>query len=141
MVASTGRTFNSKKSGLCADAVTAASTIDKTHGVPNSTTSNGQHLKSLGTILAPGAIYQADPTTLVNTPIASACYACHDTKTAAAHMINNGGTLGSPRSTVATSVAGVNTVAIGSAPAVTEQCLVCHGTGAMADIKVVHMNF
>jgi len=90
---------------------------------------------------AVGATVEADPTTLVNSPIASACYACHDTKTAAAHMINNGGTLGSPRSTVATSVAGVNTVAIGSAPAVTEQCLVCHGTGAMADIKVVHMNF
>ena len=68
----------------------------------------------------------ADPTTLVNSPIASACFGCHDSSTAMAHMKGNGGALYEARSTALSKV---------------EQCLICHGTGKVADIKAMHMNF
>jgi len=84
--------------------------------------------------VAAGATYEPEGTTLVNSPITSACYACHDSAPARAHMIGNGGYLNTPRSKVTTSVAGVNTVAIVQS----EQCLVCHGSGRTADIKTVH---
>ena len=64
-------------------------------------------------------------TTLVSSPIASACFACHDTTTAKSHMVSNGGQLYVARSTVTPAASG-------------EACLVCHGTGKVADIKVVH---
>jgi OmcA/MtrC family decaheme c-type cytochrome len=81
-----------------------------------------------------GATLEPDPQTLVNSPITSACYACHDSAPAKAHMLGNGGWLNTPRSTVTTAVAGVSTVAIVQS----EQCLVCHGAGRTADIKAVH---
>jgi OmcA/MtrC family decaheme c-type cytochrome len=68
----------------------------------------------------------ADPTTLVNSPIASACFGCHDSSTAKAHMQGNGGAIYEPRSTAMAKV---------------EQCLICHGTGKVADIKAMHLNF
>ena len=80
---------------------------------------------------------EADPGTLVNSPIASACYACHDSSLARAHMVSNGGSLNVARTSVTTSVAGANTVPIVQ----NEQCLLCHGTGKIADIKAVHLNF
>jgi OmcA/MtrC family decaheme c-type cytochrome len=72
-------------------------------------------------------------TTLVNSPITSACSACHDGTTAVAHMQNNGGSFYQPRVNPTTS-ASVFTTNV-------EQCLLCHGTGKVADIKAVHMNF
>ena len=84
-----------------------------------------------------GGTLEADPTTLVNSPIASACYACHDAPDARKHMISNGAWLNQPRASIGTYAAGVATVA----PVNQEQCLVCHGSGALADIKAVHMNF
>ena len=80
---------------------------------------------------------EADGGTLVNSPITSACYACHDTVTARAHMVGNGGSLNVARSTVTTSVAGVNTVPIVQ----NEQCLICHGNGKVADIRAMHMTW
>ncbi len=63
--------------------------------------------------------------TLVSSPIASACFSCHDTADAVSHMQNNGGSLYAPRS---------------SALAANEQCLVCHAAGKVADTKVVHFS-
>ncbi|MGC2061638.1 MAG: OmcA/MtrC family decaheme c-type cytochrome [Thermodesulfovibrionales bacterium] len=60
---------------------------------------------------------------LVNSPLSSPCFGCHDSSVAVAHMRTNGGQLYVPRRNY---VAG------------TEQCLVCHGSGKVADIKVVH---
>ena len=64
-------------------------------------------------------------TTLIHSPIAAACFGCHAGTTAQAHMRTNGGSIYAPRAT---------------ALATTEACLVCHGTGKVADIKAVHMN-
>jgi OmcA/MtrC family decaheme c-type cytochrome len=70
-----------------------------------------------------GAITDAAPTTLVTSPVATACFACHDSTLAQAHMEANGGSIYAARS---------------SALATTETCLVCHGNGRIADIKVMH---
>lgn len=61
-------------------------------------------------------------TDLVNTPIASACYYCHDTTLAVAHMEQNGGRIKKARSSVDS----------------TEACAICHAPGKSADVKVVH---
>ena len=89
------------------------------------------------TPIAVGGTLEPEPTTLVNSPISSACYACHDTTTARAHMVGNGGYLNVARSTVTTAVAGVTTVPIVQ----NEQCLICHGNGKTADIRAVHMTW
>jgi OmcA/MtrC family decaheme c-type cytochrome len=60
---------------------------------------------------------------LVTSPITAVCSTCHDGAPAVAHMENNGGSFYDPRSAVLTR---------------TEQCLVCHGNGKVADIAVVH---
>jgi OmcA/MtrC family decaheme c-type cytochrome len=73
---------------------------------------------------ASGEIVPADGATLVNSPIASACFSCHDTGSAKAHMVTNGGAIYETRST---------------ALAKTETCLVCHGAGKVADVKAVHL--
>jgi OmcA/MtrC family decaheme c-type cytochrome len=70
-----------------------------------------------------GVTTEAAPTTLVTSPIATTCFACHDSDQARAHMVTNGGSVYAPR---------------GSALPVIEQCMVCHGPGRIADIKVVH---
>ena len=74
---------------------------------------------------ATGVVTEAAATTLVNSPIASACFSCHTTTTAKAHMQANGGSIYAPRST---------------ALATQETCLVCHGPGRVAAIKDVHAN-
>ena len=66
---------------------------------------------------------EAAPTTLVTSPVATTCFACHDTDVARAHMTSNGGSIYAQRST---------------ALAVVEQCMVCHGPGRIADIKTMH---
>jgi OmcA/MtrC family decaheme c-type cytochrome len=69
-----------------------------------------------------GVATQAAATTLVSSPISAACYSCHDDKTARTHMELNGGILYKDRSNVGK----------------VETCLICHGKGTIADIKVVH---
>jgi len=69
------------------------------------------------------ATTEAAPTTLVNSPIATQCFACHDTTQARAHMEANGASIYLARST-----------ALGR----TETCMVCHDSGRIADIKVMH---
>jgi OmcA/MtrC family decaheme c-type cytochrome len=65
----------------------------------------------------------AATTTLVTSPTTAACFACHDSNLAQAHMKANGGSIYAARATALAS---------------TEQCLVCHGPGRIADIKAVH---
>lgn len=72
---------------------------------------------------ATGVTTAAAATTLVNSPIATACFACHDDKVTTSHMQANGASIYTPRST-----------ALGQV----EQCMVCHGPGSIADIAVVH---
>ncbi len=60
---------------------------------------------------------------LVTSPITAVCSTCHDTATATSHMEANGGSFYDPRSVAVTR---------------TEQCLVCHGNGKVADIGAVH---
>jgi OmcA/MtrC family decaheme c-type cytochrome len=73
--------------------------------------------------IAAGAWRDADETTLVSSPIAAACFACHDTSAAQGHMVSNGGALNEPRSTALKKQEG---------------CLVCHGAGKDYDAAVVH---
>ncbi len=72
---------------------------------------------------ATGAATQAAGTTLVTSPTATVCFACHDTADAKAHMMLNGGSIYSSRT------AGLATI---------ETCLVCHGNGKLGDISAVH---
>lgn len=64
-------------------------------------------------------------TDVVITPIAAACFSCHDGPAAVAHMQQNGGAVRWERSDV-----------LSIAP--TETCGVCHGNGKIADVSVVH---
>ena len=73
----------------------------------------------------PQGIFDAEDSTLVNSPIAAACFACHDSTVDVAHMRANGGSIYATRAT---------------ALATTEQCLICHRSGAIADIKAAHPN-
>jgi OmcA/MtrC family decaheme c-type cytochrome len=70
-----------------------------------------------------GVATQAAPTTLVSSPTAAACFSCHDSGQARAHMTANGGAIYEARSTALLKQ---------------EQCLVCHASGRIADIKAVH---
>jgi OmcA/MtrC family decaheme c-type cytochrome len=71
-----------------------------------------------------GVPTDAAASTLVTSPIATQCFACHDSDVARAHMQSIGGaSIYTPRST---------------ALATTETCMVCHATGRIADIKVMH---
>ena len=72
---------------------------------------------------ATGVPTDAAGTTLVNSPVATACFACHDSVLARTHMEVNNGSIYVPRS-----------VALGAQ----ETCMVCHATGRIADIKVMH---
>ena len=72
---------------------------------------------------ATGAITEAAATTLVTSPITAACFACHDNTQSVAHMRGNGGSIYATRS-----------AALGTL----ETCMVCHDTGRIADIKVMH---
>jgi OmcA/MtrC family decaheme c-type cytochrome len=68
---------------------------------------------------------QAATTTLIVTPIASACSACHDTPAAIDHMQTNGAGFWDSRSATA-------------AKQQREQCLICHGPNRIASISLVH---
>ncbi|MBI5482006.1 MAG: OmcA/MtrC family decaheme c-type cytochrome [Deltaproteobacteria bacterium] len=66
---------------------------------------------------------EADSTTLVKSPIVSACSACHDTPLALSHMDMNGGSFYETRAAAAGKI---------------EQCMLCHGPGKVAAIADVH---
>jgi len=74
-----------------------------------------------------GGTFEAEGATLVTSPIATACLACHDKQTAPFnaidHMQREGASIYAPRST---------------ALATSEQCMLCHGAGKIAAIKDMH---
>jgi OmcA/MtrC family decaheme c-type cytochrome len=72
-----------------------------------------------------GATTNADPTTLVTSPFVAACVSCHDSPIAIDHMQTNGGAFYSPRSAAFTQPQ-------------QEQCVLCHGPGAVASISTLH---
>ncbi len=72
---------------------------------------------------ATGLPTDAAATTLVTSPIATACFACHDSNDAVTHFRVNGGSIYAQRS-----------VALAS----NETCLVCHGPGRIASIAASH---
>ena len=59
-------------------------------------------------------------------PTASACSACHNDPTTSAHIQQNGGSFY------------ITEALIGTTPATTETCGICHGAGAVADVAVEH---
>ena len=73
---------------------------------------------------ATGATTPGAATTLVTSPTVAVCSACHDTPDTITHFKVNQGAFYDPRS-----------AAVG---ATNETCLVCHGTGRVADIAVMH---
>ena len=116
-----GNVFSYAPAGAAAAAYTLA---DGTAG--SWTLPDGTKVASLTAILnTTGATRPNDPAALVSSPISSACFACHDTTAAKSHMVGNGGKIYAPLATV-------------TPAASSEACLVCHGTGKVADIKVVH---
>ena len=68
---------------------------------------------------------EAQGRTLVTSPIAAACVACHDTPSAVDHMQTNGASIWEPRSTALTKPQ-------------KEECLICHGPNRIANIALVH---
>ncbi|MCW5657562.1 MAG: OmcA/MtrC family decaheme c-type cytochrome [Burkholderiaceae bacterium] len=71
-----------------------------------------------------GVVTEAAGTTLVMSPTVSVCSACHNTADAITHFKINGAAYYQARSSAIT---GTN-----------ETCLICHGTGRIADIAVMH---
>jgi OmcA/MtrC family decaheme c-type cytochrome len=66
----------------------------------------------------------SQPDNLVSSPIAAACFSCHDTAKAQTHIVDIGnGSLYQPRATALLRK---------------ETCLSCHGAGKVADAQVVH---
>jgi OmcA/MtrC family decaheme c-type cytochrome len=72
-------------------------------------------------VKADGTSSEPAPSTLVVTPITSACSSCHDSDMAVAHMEQNGGTFYGRRDATET-----------------ETCLLCHGPGKVAAIAEMH---
>jgi OmcA/MtrC family decaheme c-type cytochrome len=73
-------------------------------------------------------------TTLVNSPTVTVCSACHDSADAISHFKINGGAFYAVRGAAASASA----PASGALAETNETCLVCHGTGRIADIRVMH---
>jgi OmcA/MtrC family decaheme c-type cytochrome len=97
-------------------------------------------------------ITQPSATSLVTSPITASCAGCHDAPQMISHMTTNGGFFNVPRSNfpppTAAQIAAAGANAAVQYPAGTvvlptnsEQCLVCHSAGGVADIRNVHMNF
>ena len=75
---------------------------------------------------SPAAVMTADVagTNLVSSPIAAACFSCHDNATALTHMSNDGGG----------SIYATRAVAMTKS----ERCLDCHAAGKASPIKLKH---
>jgi OmcA/MtrC family decaheme c-type cytochrome len=88
---------------------------------------DGDDFAAVGT--ARGSVPNA--TDWVSTPTASTCYMCHDSATALAHIRQNGGviSIANPDEASFTQRQSVITV---------ESCAVCHSSGKIADLNVVH---
>jgi len=118
-------------------------TTDAKGDMTNSATTNPTGIASIGlspwvTTLGKGQVdYRTD--NLVSSPIASACFSCHDSSLAVQHMQSNGGTLLGLFSSVSSAA---TRPAVGAISTMTftksEQCTLCHASGKVADIKAMH---
>jgi OmcA/MtrC family decaheme c-type cytochrome len=105
--------------------------------VPKITTAAGGNNGNALTIAPAGGVtVPADNATLVESPITSACFACHDSKLAQTHMKANGGVIYGPRLDPAGKYS--NTTSGSLVFTSQETCLVCHGMGRDQDAAVVH---
>jgi OmcA/MtrC family decaheme c-type cytochrome len=102
--------------------------------IPQGST-QGKYIKSDGTAVLPalvttpnGMTVEADPETLVESPMTSACFACHDSGNAKNHMKLNGGVIYGRRGDSVVNGRLENK----------ESCLICHGKGRDYDSAVVH---
>jgi OmcA/MtrC family decaheme c-type cytochrome len=100
--------------------------------LPSVTPASGSATSAVVVTNPLGQSVAADPNTLVNSPIASACSACHTDPTAWDHMRTNGGVLYGARGTYITP--NITNGALVSP----EACLACHGQGAIMDTAVIH---
>jgi OmcA/MtrC family decaheme c-type cytochrome len=94
-------------------------------GGPTCTCSTAQPCTGVVATCSLTAPCQAQGTTLVTSPIAAACVACHDTASAVDHMQTNGASIWEPRSVALTKPQ-------------KEECLICHGPNRLANIATVH---
>jgi OmcA/MtrC family decaheme c-type cytochrome len=86
---------------------------------------------------ADGVTVAADPATLVESPVTAACFACHDSGVAQAHMNQYGGVMGGASIEKGWGK-GTRTLSGGASLVNNETCLVCHGMGRDQDAAVVH---
>lgn len=124
---------------------------DVTGDMTNNATTNPTNITPVGQnpwikLIGDGEVdYRAD--NLVSSPIASACFGCHDSSLAVQHMQSNGGTLLKRFSSVSSlgtstarpmpTAAGVGNTTVMSFTKV-EQCTLCHLANKVADIKAMH---
>jgi len=84
--------------------------------------------------------YRGDP--LVSSPITSACFACHDSQTDVRHFQDHGGILLQTVSSITGATPGVPGVSSTNRSGLdaknSETCLLCHASGRIADVKVMH---
>ncbi|WP_129126617.1 OmcA/MtrC family decaheme c-type cytochrome [Geomonas oryzae] len=76
-----------------------------------------------------------NPEDLVVAPITAACVSCHDTPLAKAHMQANGAQLGAALNGPSYTDMGTLRTDL---PSLTEQCVLCHGQGKVADVITMH---
>jgi len=93
---------------------------------PNFVADNAKDYGKGYSVSSAGAVTEAASTTLVNSPIAAVCFACHIDNLSRSHMESNGGSIYRTRG------------APDNALAKTEQCSLCHNPGKVADIKLMH---
>jgi OmcA/MtrC family decaheme c-type cytochrome len=111
-------------------------TFANASAVLGSVTPSGSTAVATSAVVVTSALGQsipADGATLVNSPVSSACSACHTDSTAWAHIRSNGGVLYGARSTSLTPY--INAAGTLVSP---EGCLACHGQGTIMDAAVVH---
>jgi hypothetical protein len=92
-----------------------------------SATANVSVTKGDGTTVTvpPQGTFDAEGTTLVISPIVSACSACHDDTVAVQHMESNGGSFYKPRA-----------LALGKA----EQCMLCHNSNSQFGLGIADVH-
>lgn len=79
----------------------------------------------LGSTIDTGVDHESPIDDTVITPATAVCSSCHDGEEAGAHMVANGGSFDTSQEAI-------------DAGEVVEQCSVCHGSGRVADVSVVH---